>query len=61
MKILKSNHHKNKTESEKNDNTNNEIRKMYLQEKVMTIAIYLLIVLTTVAIMLVAIIFLMNK
>lgn len=61
MKILRSNHLNNKTESKKNDNTNNEIRKMYLQEKVMTITIYLLIVLTTVAIMLVAIIFLMSK
>lgn len=61
MKILKSHYHNNKIKSEKNDNANNEIRKIYLQEKVMTIAIYLLIALTTVAIMLIAIIFLFNK
>lgn len=60
MKILKSHYYNNKIKSEKNDNANNEIRKIYLQEKVMTIAIYLLIALTTVAIMLIAIIFLFN-
>ncbi|MGQ9643663.1 MAG: hypothetical protein ACUVT3_07390 [Ignavibacterium sp.] len=61
MKIIKSYHHNNKAESDKADDTNNEIRKMHLREKIMTIAIYLLIVLTTVAIMLIAIIILMNK